>query len=75
LTKIQVDLPLANYAYWFAEMALDFFKRGATQVRVQYSVALTEAWANIGLNDPQLATLGKNPAYLPSDHIETLPWP
>jgi hypothetical protein len=65
------------FAYGLADATCDLFKRGATTVQAQFSLAQCQIKGDLGLDDDQLAELA-NPAahsYAAGDYAGMLPWP
>lgn len=73
--NLRTDATIGMLAYGFTDTAIDYFKRGATYAKAQWSLSSFQILCNIGLSNSQLSSLAdpNTPDYLPSDTISSLP--
>jgi hypothetical protein len=76
LDHLKEDSTIGLLAYGLADIALDFFKRGATWVRAQYSINKVQIVSNTILSEEQARDLASSrPSYVGAETVAALPWP
>jgi hypothetical protein len=69
------DATLAQAASDLADTAANFFLKGATELRAQYSRDATQIWINTHLDTEDIRDLASHaPHYEPGDSVSKLPW-